>query len=158
MVSNHSSLHRTDGLTRATPALRTAAERLLALDAAGKNAAAKLPAIARVSERFRLALSSLLGAAGFRALLARAVTLAKAEAPELKAVQVQADGSMEGLDLLGRHDGKRRFSDGEVVLVAHILGLLVTFVGEALMLRVVNDAWPKAMLDDLDFAKGGPRD
>jgi hypothetical protein len=133
----------------ATPELRTAAARLLALEAV---AGIRGPATARVNAKFRQVLSTLLGAAGFRALLARALTLAKAEAPELSAVQVQADGSLEGFTT--NDGGKRRFTDGEVVLLAHLLGLLVTFVGEALMLRLVNDAWPKARFDDLDFDKG----
>ena len=135
-------------MVRTTLQLRTASERLLALEAASRGAA-KLPAAARVTERLRRMLGSLLGAAGFQALLSRAVTLAKAELPALRALCVQADGSLEGLDQLNDHDG-------EIVLVAHILGLLVTFVGEALMLRLVSDAWPKARLDDLDFDKDEP--
>lgn len=140
-------------MIRTTPELRTAAERLLALEAgAGQRAVAKLPAAARVNERLRQVLSTLLGAAGFRALLARALTLAKAEAPELSAVQVEADGSLAGLSV--DESGKRHFANGEVVLVAHLLGLLVIFVGEALMLRLVNDMWPKASFADLEFDKG----
>jgi hypothetical protein len=131
-------------MIRTTPPLRTAAERLLKLEAAGRGGR-KLPAAALVSERFRRVLSTLLGAVGFKALLARAVTLAKAEVVDLSA-EVQADGSLIGLSADDDSAG--------VVLVAHILGLLVTFVGEALMLRLVNDAWPKAHLDDLDFHQG----
>jgi hypothetical protein len=55
---------------------------------------------------------------------------------------------------LDEERGKDGLAEGEVVLVAHILGLLVTFVGEAMMLRLVSDACPKAKLDDLDFDKG----
>ncbi len=68
---------------------------------------------------------------------------------------VQLDGALAGLDL-DDELGKGELADAEVVLVAHILGLLVTFVGAALMLRLVNEAWPKARLDDLDFDKGQP--
>ena len=139
-------------MIRTTAELRTAAERLLALEAGAGQRAAKLSAAARVNDRFRQVLSPLLGAAGFRALLARALVLAKAEAPELSAVQIEADGSLIGLSVGER--GKRRFANGEVVLVAHLLGLLVSFIGEALMLRLVNDTWPKARLDDLEFDKG----
>jgi hypothetical protein len=141
-------------MIRATAELRAAAERILALEiAANKRGATKLPAAAYVTEQLRRVLSTLLGAAGFRALLARAVTLAKAEAPELDVVVVQSDGSLAGLS---PDDGrsKTELAESEVVLVAHLLGLLVTFVGEALMLRLVNDAWPMAKLDDLDFDKG----
>lgn len=137
-------------MTRTTPSLRTAAERLLKLEAARSVGTRKLSAATLVTERLRRILSSLLGAAGFDALLGRAVTLAKSELPTLRALQVQADGSLGGLT-----EGAG-VADGEVVLVAHVLGLLVTFVGEALMLRLVSDAWPKVRLDDLDFDKDGP--
>lgn len=150
-AGGHSGLGRR--MRRTTPELRTAAERLLVLEiAAGKRTTIQVPAAARVSERLSNVLSTLLGAAGYRALLARALTLAKIEAPELQAVQIEADGSLNGLSLVD--DGKRRIADGEIILVAHLLGLLVTFIGEALMLRLVNDTWPKASLDDLDFDKG----
>jgi hypothetical protein len=146
-------LGRTREMTHTTPELRSAAERLLALEmAVGKRTAIQVPAAVRVSERLRHVLSTLLGKAGYRALLARALALAKVEAPALEPVLVEADGSLEGLSVV--HDGKRRFADGEVILVGHVLGLLVTFIGEALMLRLVNETWPKARLDDLDFDKG----
>jgi hypothetical protein len=135
-----------------TPELRTAAERLLGLEAAADKRNDVKPSAARVSDRLRTVLSVLLGAAGYRALLARALTLAKVEAPGLKTVNIEPDGSLEGLGS-GR-DGKRRFTKGEVIFVAQLLGLLVTFVGEALMLRMVNETWPKATFDDLDFDKG----
>lgn len=106
--------------------------------------------MALVSERLRRILSTLLGAGGFRALLSRAVTLAKAEVPALNGLHVAADSSLVGL---AEDDDS---ADAAVVIVAHILGLLVTFIGEALMLRLVNDAWPKARLGDLDFDKDEP--
>jgi len=35
-----------------------------------------------------------------------------------------------------------------------LLGLLVTFVGEELTLRLVREVWPKLPLSNLDFGKG----
>lgn len=141
-------------MIHATAQQRTAAERLLDVEAAAGTRAGTTLAAARVSERFRTVLTTLLGAAGFHALLARAVTLAKAEDPALTATAVKADGSLEGLPPVAGPDGARRFGEGEVVLVAHVVGLLVTFIGEALMLQVVKEAWPKVRLGDLDFDKG----
>ncbi|MBA3459741.1 MAG: hypothetical protein H0T46_07255 [Deltaproteobacteria bacterium] len=140
-------------MTRATLELRTAAERLLELESSAGKRAGRLPAARRVTDRLRQVLSTFLGAGGYRALLARALNLAKSEAPELSAVHLLPDGAIEGLS---SDDGnrKRRFTDGEVVLVAHLLGLLVTFVGEALMLRLVHDTWPRVSLSDLDFDEG----
>ena len=46
------------------------------------------------------------------------------------------------------------FSEGGVVLLAQLLGLLVAFIGENLTLRLVREVWPKVPLDDLDFGNG----
>lgn len=42
-------------------------------------------------------------------------------------------------------------AEGESLLFAELLGLLVAFIGEALTLRLVREAWPKLRLSDLDF-------
>ena len=39
--------------------------------------------------------------------------------------------------------------DGGAAVVAHLLGLLVTFIGEPLTLRLVADAWPDADVNEL---------
>jgi len=44
-----------------------------------------------------------------------------------------------------------------VTLLAQLLGLLVTFIGEALTVRLVREVWPKVPLDDLDFGNAGQR-
>jgi hypothetical protein len=72
-------------MSKATQAQRIAAERLLALELVAGKRAVKGPAVARVAARFRHVLTTLLGDNGFRALLARALFLAQAEAPELSA-------------------------------------------------------------------------
>ena len=95
-----------------------------------------MPAGLRVSEKLRRPLSTLVGSSGFRSLLARALTLAKAQAPGLSAVQIKPDGSLEGLSDLRNQD-----QAAGVILVAQLLGLLVTFIGESLMLSLVLDAW-----------------
>src|SRR5687767_13940822 len=101
-------------MIRATPELRTAAERLIGVEAtATKPGAAKRSAAARVIDRLRGVLSPLLGAAGFRALLARGVTLGRAEAPGLSGVVVEADGSLTGMAVDGLD--KDPFSDDDIV-------------------------------------------
>jgi hypothetical protein len=34
----------------------------------------------------------------------------------------------------------------EVILIAHLLGLLFTFIGEDLTVQLVQDVWPEAAL------------
>ncbi len=125
--------------------LRVVAERLLRYEAVAKTPET---AAFRVSEKLRHLLSTLLGAAGFRALLARALHLAKARAPELSAVEVKTDGSLAGLSKVLRHSRSTPTAKAEVMLITELLALLDTYIGEALMLRLVQDVWPKALEED----------
>jgi hypothetical protein len=45
-------------------------------------------------------------------------------------------------------------SEGRVVLLAQLLGLLVAFIGESLTLRLVLEVWPKVPLEDLELSNG----
>ena len=109
----------------------------------------------RVIEELRLRLSRLAGVDSFRSLLSRALTVAKAEVPSLNMVRVAADGSLKGLEGL---DGIEQSQEEAVPtgqaglsLVAHVLELLVTFIGAPLALRLVRDKWPDASMDGADL-------
>ena len=78
------------------------------------------------------------------------VAIAKAEVPSLVAVQVGVDGSLEGLDRPVHDPGAGPGSQAEVVVVAQLLGLLVTFIGAPLTLRLVRDAWPDTSVAGMD--------
>jgi hypothetical protein len=107
----------------------------------------------QVCEKLRTPLGTFMGTTGFRELLSCALPRAKAEIPWLGAVQVNEDGSLEGLkELSAKHKPEELF-DGGVVLVAQLLGLLVAFIGAKLTLRFVREVWPTVPLDDLDFGK-----
>ena len=78
------------------PQTRDLAKRLLAYEnAKGKTSEPTEFAAFRVCEALRQPLCALAGVAGFRSLLSRALTLARAEAPSLSVVQVAADGSFK---------------------------------------------------------------
>ena len=124
------------------------AQRLLAYEnAAGKTSEPTEFAAFRVCERLRQPVSTLAGVAGFRSLLSRALTLARAEAPSLSAVEVAADGSVKGLDELASKTDKEQARDGGAILIAQLIGLLLTFIGDGLTLRLVQDVWPEAAFD-----------
>lgn len=130
------------------PESRHLAQRLLAYEAvAGESSEPAESAAFRVCAKLRRPLTTLAGVAGFRSLLSRALTLAKAEAPSLSAVQVAADGSVKGLDELASQTDKEQARDGGVILIAQLIGLLRTFIGEGLTSRLVQDVWPEAALD-----------
>jgi hypothetical protein len=119
------------------------ARRLLACETvAGEASVPTESAAVRVCEKLRLPLCALAGVAGYRALLSRALTLAKAEASSLSAVQVTAEGCFQGLGELEPQIDKDHAEEGEVILIAQLLGLFLAFIGEALTLRLVQDISP----------------
>ena len=130
------------------------ARRLLACEAAaGRNSEPTRSAAFRVCEKLRQPLCSLAGVAGFRSLLSRALALARAEAPSLSAVQVGADGSLQGLDALGPQKDKDMSKEGGAILIAQLLGLLLLFIGVGVTLRLVQDVWPEVAFDDRESGK-----
>ena len=108
----------------------------------------------RVYEKLRHHLCALAGVAGFHSLASRALMLAKAKAPSLSAMQVAADGSLHQLGDAESESDKHQAGEGEVILVSELLGLLHAFIGEALTLRLLQDAWPNAVFDDCDSRDG----
>ena len=127
------------------------ARRLLSYEAvAGKNSEPTESAAFRVCAKLRRPLIALAGVAGFRSLLSRALTLARAEAPSLSAVQVAPDGALLGLDELEPQIGTDRAGNAGAILIAQLIGLLLTFIGEGLTLRMVQDVWPEAAFDGRD--------
>jgi hypothetical protein len=108
-----------------------------------------------VIEKVRAPLAALVGASGFRSLLSRALALAHAEVRWLRAMHVKADGTLESPAEIGQLD-QEEAARGEVVLLAELLGLLVTFIGETLTLRLLQDAWPGVRVNDFDFSGKKP--
>jgi hypothetical protein len=121
------------------PQTRDLAQRLLAYqNAAGKTSEPTEFAAFRVCERLRQPVITIAGVAGFRSLLSRALTLARAEAPGLSAVQVAADGSLQGLDAFRPQVDSNQAREAGIILITQLLGLLVRVVGEAMTLQLVT--------------------
>ena len=99
----------------------------------------------RVCEKLRRPLSDYAGAAGFRSLLSRALGLAKAEEPWLARLEIKPDGSI-GISPARITAEMSQAMRGSTLLVAKLLELLATFIGETLTLRLVHDIWPKAAI------------
>ena len=79
----------------------------------------------RVCQKLRVHLSTLMGVAGFEALLSRAVSLAKAEVPSLGEALVRTNGSCEGFDDFLQSQDAATAKKAGIILVAHLLELLV---------------------------------
>ena len=143
-------------MSQATPQLRDFATRLMSYEAVGKVLnGTRIPAGFYVSEKLRLHLATFMGRTGFHTLLARSLALSAAEVPWLSKVRVEEDGSLGGLEGLQAELGPDEFFEGGVVLLAQLLGLLVSFIGERLTLRLVLEVWPKVPLNGFDFSIGG---
>jgi hypothetical protein len=129
--------------------MRDLAQRLLAYEsAAGKISEPTELAAFGVCERLRQPLIALAGVAGFRSLLSRALTLAKAEAPSLSAAALAADGSLQGLEELRKQVDADQAREAGIILITQLLGLLVRVVGEAVTLQLVTSE----ILPDFRFA------
>lgn len=128
-----------------TSGIEDLARRLIALEAVRNPVPlAEGRAAVRVCEKLRVSLAKVAGVTGYRSLVSRALAMAKAEAPSLESVQVREDGSLEGFDGIG----EQQDAEEADVVVVHLLGLLVTFIGEPLALGLVRAAWPDAPQDN----------
>jgi hypothetical protein len=106
-----------------------------------------------------------MGAGGFHALASRALDLAKSESPRLSAVRVAANGGLQGLVEVESQTDPDEDGEAGVILIAQLLGLFLTFLGEATTLRLIEDLRlqvevgnesPVATEDTLEMAADGP--
>ena len=104
----------------------------------------------RVFDKLRGCLTRFGGVDGYTALLRRALVLARAEVPALHRLTDKADGSLEGLEAVAADAGNSEVGGGPaaVAITAHLLGLLVTFIGEPLTVPLVREAGPDASLGE----------
>ena len=121
-----------------TPSMRDLVRRLMAASHAATGPRGN--DAVRVFETLRVHLTRLAGADGFTSLLRRALTLAKAEVPALGNVKLAPDGHLQGIEELA--------PEAAIALAAHLVGLLETFIGKPLTVRLVREAWPEISLDE----------
>jgi hypothetical protein len=93
----------------------------------------------RVYERLRRQLGAPVGVDGFQALASRALALAKFDSPRLSAVQVTANGGLRGLGEVESQTEADDDGEAGIILIAQLLGLFLTFLGEATTLRLIED-------------------
>ena len=123
---------------------RELAKQLLALEEVEETRAmSDVVAVVRVCEKVRRPLAKLAGAPGFHSLLSRAMKLAKQESLTLRAWEVKPDGSLQGVESGGGQGGE--------LLVANLLRLMVTLIGESLTLRLLRDVWRELPESETDL-------
>ena len=128
--------------------MRDLARRLLAVEAASQSpTGAHVHEAVRVCEKLQISLTRFAGADGFTSLLRRALALARADVPSLQTVKPKPDGSLEGCEVLAV-DATNGGPEAVVAIIAHLLELLVTFIGRPFTLRLVREAWPDTSLNE----------
>jgi hypothetical protein len=140
-----------------SPGMRDLAHRLVTYEAGAGNPPEPMESpTLRVYEKLRQSLVELVGVAGFQSLASRALTLATPEAPSLSEAKVTADGSLQGLGEIETQIDmdKDRAGEGGIILIARLLGLLRVFLGEALTLSLLRNAWPGEAFDDRNAGNG----
>jgi hypothetical protein len=119
---------------------RELARNLIACEAeATTNSLHTEPATVRVYERLRRQLGSPVGVDGFQALASRALALAKSEYPRLSAVQITANGGLRGLGEVESQTDADEDGEAGIILIAQLLALFLTLLGEATTLRLIED-------------------
>lgn len=146
-----------DSITKDAPGMRDLAHRLLTCKAGEDEISLQVetPAV-RVYEKLRATLVEFVGVAGFQSLAFRALILARQECPVLNKVRIAADGTVQGLSEIERaHEFDNDApGDGGLILIARLLGLLRTFLGEALTFSLLRNAWPGEAFDDRNAENG----
>jgi hypothetical protein len=107
----------------------------------------------RFCENLRHTLTSLTGKAGFYALLSRALTLSRREAPSLHLLRITHDGALE---LCEPDTGTIEATDG-IVLLGFMIELLFIFVGNALTLRLLYEVWPNELFNTSEVEQDASR-
>jgi hypothetical protein len=135
--------------------MRSIARHLIDFEAQRKKSPQEgLSVIFPVTDKLRPLLATLTGNGGFRALLSRALALAGAEVPWLRALHVNADGVLEGGEGSYARIDPAESLEGKVVLLARLLELLVAFIGTSLTLRLLGEVWPQISFNAMGFGNG----
>jgi hypothetical protein len=97
------------------------------------------PATVRVYDRLRRQFSAPVGLDAFQVLASRALALAKSESRRLSTVQITANGGLRGLGEVESQTDTDEDGEAGIILIAQLLGLFVSFLGEATTLRLIED-------------------
>jgi len=136
--------------------MRGLAERLIAHEASeNKSAGGKSPGFFPVSQKLRLPLAALVGNTGFGALMSRALALTRSDVSWLHLIHVTADGALVGPADLDAQVTPGNLDAGRIALLAQLLELLESFVGENMTIQLMSELWPDLRLTKLHSARGG---
>jgi hypothetical protein len=142
-------------VTITTPAHRELAHWLLTHEVNnGQEPVALADAAETICRKLTPRLARLVTFAGCQAILARALHLATTDFPFLNGVRpgLSPEICFDGLGERVQGMELAQAREGLAMLLASVLGLLATFIGDELTLRLVRDVWPDAHPGDTDAA------
>jgi hypothetical protein len=141
-IEYESPYQSASAVTMVIPAHQALARWLLAQEMDDRpNARTPLEAAERVVRKMSAGMTLLVSSDGYRALLGRALYLARAEYAVLDGVRVgTSDVYLEGL----RETGGAY--DALVAFLAHVIALLARFIGDDLTGNLIRQRWPDAPL------------
>jgi hypothetical protein len=123
------------------PMIRDWASKLIAFEVDADSASAQTQlATLRVYEKLRRQFCAPVGTDAFQALVSRALSLAKSQFPGLSAVSVTANGGLRGLGEVETPLSTVEDGDVGIILIAQMLRLFITLLGEAATVRLIEDA------------------
>jgi hypothetical protein len=139
-------------MSMSSPKLRRFARHALvaATGATAPDPAQLASAFDVLCERLRMRLHPMFGTAAIAALFARSHRVATSDFPWLANV-VPKDGercSLDGLETVSRHLEPETMAEGLAAVLAHDIELLSTFIGDDLVMPLVQEAWGTASVSD----------
>ncbi|WP_437623845.1 hypothetical protein [Sorangium sp. So ce1151] len=123
---------------------RALSRRIIEHEIAGREAPADIAqGIEGAFRRFYLVMSTVIGPAGFQAVLTRAVHLTRRSCPGFNACDVTCGDTVvvRGMAELVEREGAAQASAAAVVLLDNIITLLGNFIGEDLTFRLLRRGW-----------------
>ena len=140
-------------MNEVSPASAALARRLLLYETGGHpEPAALIAAAGRVHGRLRGRLMGVIGVIGFATLFTRARHLAQSEFPALAQLAFEEGVAAPPAAVAGTAESAT-VAAGVTAVFANFIGLLGTFIGEDLALRLSRDAWHE--VSDEAFVRAG---
>jgi hypothetical protein len=117
---------------------------------------ALLDAAERACQKLGRRLARLVTVVGYQSLLARALHLAEGEFPFLEGVRpgVTEDACFDGLRAKTEGINAVMLRTALMTVLAQVIGLVTTFIGDDLTLRLVRDVWPDAPFGGTSLQEG----
>ena len=127
--------------------LKTVVASVLQKRAESSDTAAILTAARRAHEDLAGVMLPLIGDVGLRALSARAIHLTQREINADVPPISTNDGTPEAFNAWLGQVGESRAADAASAMLSTLSGLLGTFIGEPLTMRLLRKAWPDGFSD-----------